>query len=338
MADAGYRITVQDGAKLSDEEIALDNLLFNTLELELWPQDPVTPEADAIAEHRAVPARVQQTAVRVWAPDGSLAGSLDLGIDPEKTDNPDVLGFGMTVHHAHRRRGIATGLLAHVVAFARANERDRLVFSTRAPVPAGARFAASLGAVAKSMSHTNHLPTAEVDRELMEAWVAEGPMRAEGYELLTWDGAVPEEHLGDFVDLMLVMNDAPRDDLEVNDFTLTPAEWREAEARSDAVGCERWMLVARRIKDGALGGFHRMAWVPALPNAVFVADTGVRPEHRGRALGKWLKAAMTLRVLDERPDVTDIRTDNADSNDAMLGINEQMGYRQLLGATTWEMS
>jgi hypothetical protein len=46
---------------------------------------------------------------------------------------------------------------------------------------------------------------------------------------------------------------------------------------------------------------------------------------------------MTIRILDERPDVTNVRTGNADSNDAMLGINKAMGYRPLLGQMVWEL-
>ena len=77
--------------------------------------------------------------------------------------------------------------------------------------------------------------------------------------------------------------------------------------------------------------------MPAYPKVMWVGSTGVRPEHRGHALGKWMKAAMTLRVLAEKPGVDDIRTGNADSNDAMLAINAAMGYRPLLGVTTWEL-
>jgi hypothetical protein len=31
------------------------------------------------------------------------------------------------------------------------------------------------------------------------------------------------------------------------------------------------------------------------------ANTAVAPAHRGRALGEWLKAAMTQKVIDELP-------------------------------------
>ncbi len=223
-----------------------------------------------------------------------------------------------------------------MAAFAQVEGRTRLNGRTYSRIPAGALFAGNAGATRKSESHTNHLPTADVDRALLEAWVHEGPRRAAGYELMAWDGPVPEEHLEAFVELLLVMNDAPRDDLELNDFTLTAPEWRETEQQGIAVGEQRWFLVARS-SDRTLVGLHDVSWAPAFPHVVFIGSTGVRREHRGHALGKWVKAAMTLRILDDRPDVVDIRTGNADSNDAMLGINRQMGYRPLFGVTTWEL-
>ena len=51
-----------------------------------------------------------------------------------------------------------------------------------------------------------------------------------------------------------------------------------------------------------------------------------------------MKAAMTLRILDERPTVTEIVTGNDTGNAAMLGINTEMGYRLKKSATTWELS
>jgi GNAT superfamily N-acetyltransferase len=338
MADESYRVTTHDAAAFTDDEISLETALFNTIEAEVWPEDPVTPVADAIAEARAIPARVQRTAFRVWGEDGSLVGSAQVSVDLEHDDNPDVLGCPIFVRHDHRRRGIGTALLREVCTFARTAGRQRLVGQTFSRIPAGDDFAERVGATRKAESHTNHLPTDEVDRELMQAWVRDGPNRAPGYELVAWDETIPNEHLSAFVDLMLVMNEAPRDDLDVNDFTLTPSEWREVEERAAAIGQVRWFLVARRISDGALAGLHDLAWVPAFPQVMFVGSTGVRLEHRGHALGKWMKAAMTLRVLDEKPEVTDIRTGNADSNDAMLGINRQMGYRPAFGVTTWELA
>jgi hypothetical protein len=67
-------------------------------------------------------------------------------------------------------------------------------------------------------------------------------------------------------------------------------------------------------------------------------NTGVRPEHRGHALGKWLKATMLQRIFDERPQAEEIRTGNADSNDAMLGINRALGFKPHRAHTTWQVT
>jgi hypothetical protein len=82
----------------------------------------------------------------------------------------------------------------------------------------------------------------------------------------------------------------------------------------------------------------RVSWRAYCPAVLNVEDTGVRREHRGHALGKWLKASMTLRILDERPSVVDIRTGNADSNDAMMGINRAMGYVPLMSSSIFELT
>jgi GNAT superfamily N-acetyltransferase len=338
MRAAGYRITEHDAAQFTEAEVATGNAFFNAIEAELWPEDPPTPHGAAIAAHHALPARLRRKEYRAWTSEGELVGSVAIDIDPDHDDDPDVVRFLILVARDYRRHAVGGCLLERVVALAHAEGRHRLVSKTYAPVPAGADFATAIGATAVSASHTNHLLVEDVDRPMMDAWVKQGPVRAPGYKLLVWDGAIPEEHLESFVELMLVMNDAPRDELAVNDFTLTAAEWRETEERTAALGYERWTLVARRRRDGALAGLHDLVWVPELPFAVHIGNTGVRPEHRGQAIGKWLKAAMTLRVLDERPGVVEIRTDNADSNDAMLGINREMGYQPLLGATTWEVA
>ena len=332
----GYVVTVHDAADFTADDLRLGMLLFNTIEQEIWPEDPVTPVADALARHKAKPNTVKRSAFRAWA-DGALVGSVEVTIDEAHEDNPDVLTSQIYVHQDHRRRGVGRLLLRHVANFASEHGRSRLIGQTYSRVPAGDRFAEAVGATAKAHAHSNHLPTADVDQDLLRTWVEEGPVRAPGYELLSWDGPVPEEHLDDFLDLLLVMNDAPSDDLDLNDFVVTPKRWREGEAQAAAVGQERWFLLARRVADGLLVGLHDLAWVPAYPNVMWIGSTGVRSEHRGLALGKWLKATMTLRVLEEKPHVADIRTGNADSNDAMLAINQAMGYRPFFGVTTWEL-
>ena len=333
-----YTYTLHDPLKYSDAEIAQLVDLQNTIQLEALPEDPLTPLDQVIAQFRAMPARLRRRSVRAWSSDGEFIGSTGIRVDPDHDDNPDMIGGNVTVRADHRGNGVGTQLLAYFVALAKQEKRTRIVGQTHDRLPAGGAFAECIGAEKKQWMHMNHLPIANVDVEKMKRWVADGPVRADGYELFGWDGDVPDEYMDDFLAAVLVMNTAPRDDLEENDFTLTAEQIREQERVGNAAGYVAWQLIARRKSDGAWAGIHDVTWNPAEPDLVYVGATGVFPEHRGHALGKWLKAVMTLRVMQERPNVTHIRTGNADSNDAMLGINKEMGYVPFIASTTWEIS
>ena len=332
-----FTITKHDPKQDTDEEVAERVAISNVLKDEILPDDPDSSVEQAIATLRSAPERIRRFSFRARDDAGALVGVGATSIDPENDDNPDVLWVNLSVLPGARREGLGSQLLAELVAVARAEGRTRLIGNTMGGHDAGEAFAAAIGAASRQANHLNHLPLAEVDRRMLERWVEEAATRAVDYELIGWDGAVPDEHLDRWLDLVLVMNTAPRDDLELNDFTITAEQVRDQERVMAAAGYETWVLVARHRESGEWAGFHDVTWDPAQPMYVYVDSTAVRPEHRGHALGKWLKAAMTLRVLDERPDVTNIRTGNADSNDAMLGINRQMGYRPLLGQTTWEL-
>ena len=65
--------------------------------------------------------------------------------------------------------------------------------------------------------------------------------------------------------------------------------------------------------------------------------TVVDPEHRRRGLARWLKAGMLDLVLLERKQVDRVRTENADVNEAMLKINDALGYRHFRTQTEWQL-
>ena len=49
--------------------------------------------------------------------------------------------------------------------------------------------------------------------------------------------------------------------------------------------------------------------------------------HRGHKLGLLLKTDMNLWLREVQPQLVEISTWNAESNDFMIGVNEAIGYR-----------
>jgi GNAT superfamily N-acetyltransferase len=177
-----------------------------------------------------------------------------------------------------------------------------------------------------------------LDRLLLERWIAQAAERAAGYELVGFEDRCPEELLEGFLDLIHVMNTAPRDDLEIEDFVMTPERFREDEDRWFERGYHGWRLIARRVADGAPAGFTEVAFPPYSESIAWQGATGVKPEHRNLGLGRWLKATMALQLLERKPQLEWVYTDNAFSNGPMLAINNAMGFREVRGYGAWQVA
>jgi GNAT superfamily N-acetyltransferase len=78
-------------------------------------------------------------------------------------------------------------------------------------------------------------------------------------------------------------------------------------------------------------GYHSLQ-----PDLVEQMDTGVDPKHRNQGLGRWIKAAMALKLRDGYPQVRRIDTENAGSNEPMLNINIEMGFKPILIENVWQ--
>jgi GNAT superfamily N-acetyltransferase len=252
-------------------------------------------------------------------------------------DNQHLMGAAVHVAPTHRRRGIARNLLRLVVDAAEDVGRTVLMGLSTDRVPAGEGFARRIGAKVGLVGHTNRLVLGDVDRDEIRRWIDDGPVRAPGYSLLAIDGRYPDDLAAEIVALFDVMNTAPRDDLDMEDQVTTVEQLREIEKSFFAQSGETWLLLARHDATGELVGWSQVGWLPHHADTVWQWGTGVKPEHRGHALGKWLKAKMIERIFAERPYAVDIRTHNADSNDPMLGINHALGFKPYRTDLNWQV-
>ncbi len=191
----------------------------------------------------------------------------------------------------------------------------------------GSAAAATVGLTVGQVEHRNRVRTADLPRAVLESWVADAEVGAAGYSLVAIDGPLPEELLETYASLVAVMNDAPFDDLAIEDFVLSADDVRTTGEATARRGTERWTVLARHDATGELAGLTQL-FIPAVDSwLVEQGDTGVVRGHRGHGLGRWLKAVNALRLLDERPDVQVVETWNAGSNAHMLAINHAMGFR-----------
>jgi GNAT superfamily N-acetyltransferase len=183
---------------------------------------------------------------------------------------------------------------------------------------------------------TSRLLFQEVDWDLMDSWVSRAAERASDYELIFLPSPIEDRYLEPFCDLMRVMNTAPSEDLEEEDEVVTPEYWRDFEAKMNLRGVDILNCVARHKPTGEMAGYTNVGYHSLQPDLVGQMDTAVDPKHRNKGLGRWIKAAMALKLRGEYPQVRRIDTENAGSNEPMLNINIEMGFKPILIENVWQ--
>ncbi len=329
-------IETLDVSAASETELEALYDLSRAEHLELWSEDAVPPYEQWRKEVLELPSHRKKFRWVVWADDRSeIVGASHLSLEFTET-NRDQAEIDVYVRADRRREGIARALLQPAVEAANAD--GRIIINGGGVTDADASaFCEALGAERKITERKSRMVLADVDRPMLEDWVVKAKERAEGYSLLRWDGPVPDEYLDKFVALTMVMNTAPRDDLEMDDWMHTAERQREGEQRALAHGRRWWTVVARHDESDELAGFTEFLFPPSDPKAAWQEATAVDPVHRDKGLGRWLKAANCLRLFEDRPEVEYVDTWNAYSNAPMLGINIAMGFEVIKSFSAYQI-
>ncbi|MGI8900086.1 MAG: GNAT family N-acetyltransferase [Nocardioides sp.] len=256
--------------------------------------------------------------------DGGVVGYADFWVG--EWDNTELAWFGLAVHPDHRRRGIGSALMARLLELTRESGRSKVGIDSW-DSEAGIGFASAHGLERKSQAISRRQLLAEVDRDVVERMYDEAQAAATAYELLRVVGRTPDDLLDRVAVMTAAINDAPTDDLDIEDEVFPPERVRNYEDATLARGHRMYRLMAQHRETGELAGQTIVAVEAERPTIGHQHDTSVTRGHRGNRLGLLLKSGM-LRWLEEvEPQLETIDTWNAESNDHMIAVNEQLGYR-----------
>ncbi len=249
-------------------------------------------------------------------------------VEVSEWDNLDLAWLGVTVHPDARRQGLGRQTLERVVAMATERGRTKLGSDAWDGTP-GVAFAESHGFEKKSQAVNRRQHLAEVSFDRIEKLFEEARVAASAYELVRVFGRTPDDLMPAVAEMSASINDAPLDDLDIEDENFAPERIRNYETAQLSRGQRLYRLLARHRETGALGGHTVVAVEEERPTLGDQHDTSVVRDHRGHRLGLFLKTGMNLWLREAEPQLETIDTWNAESNERMIAVNEELGYRAM---------
>ena len=256
--------------------------------------------------------------------DGEVVGLAEYSTS--QWDNHHLAWLWVSVRPSARRRGHGSAVIELLAARARSEGRTSLGISGW-DNEAGRAFAKRHGLELRSAEVARRQYLADLDRDELAARQREAQPHAEAYELVRRQGRSPDGELTALAAITAAINDAPTDDIDIEDEVFTADRVRDYETAQLGQGQRLHRVVARHRETGELAGHTVVAVSDERPGNAEQHDTAVARAHRGHRLGLLLKADMLDYLAETQPQVTSIETWNAESNDAMIGVNEFLGYR-----------
>ncbi|MBB5979618.1 GNAT family N-acetyltransferase [Kribbella solani] len=257
-----------------------------------------------------------------WA--GSLDGVVVGSAEVRPAGEPKTAFARIYVLPDMRGNGVGRSLLTEVVRDQQAAGMEILATTVLADTP-GARFALDLGAAIGDELVINVLDFETLDRAALRRVVDTDHI---GYRLVHWSGRTPDALVDSYALAKRAIADAPNNHLP----TGAVVKWdrglvRQSERERADRGAELWVTAAV-VGSSTVAAFTA---VEVGRSAVDVGqeDTVVVGEHRRLGLATWVKAAMALRLADERPSVRRLSSTTAIANTGMRTVNARTGFREL---------
>jgi GNAT superfamily N-acetyltransferase len=257
-------------------------------------------------------------------------------------DNVENAGIFFSVDPDQRRQGVGGRFAEFLLEFARGEGRRRAVFYGPAPLDGeapGAVLAERLGAELAFLGVRRQLDVDTIDVTRLDALEKERVGdHAKGYELVTWIDTCPEHLVDDAAALMARMGtDAPMGDLAHEPEVWDAARYRRKEEEAMERSRRRFATGAVECTSGRMVAYTDIGVSVIQPLVAYQWDTIVDPEHRGHRLGLLVKIANLKALRRFSPTTASIQTWNAESNEHMVAINDELGFRPAEYSKQWQL-
>jgi GNAT superfamily N-acetyltransferase len=248
------------------------------------------------------------------------------GLEMPTQDNRGLIWFELVVDPAERRRGVGSALLEHIVTVSGEVGRGLLMSAAWYGSP-GTTFLKRHGFAQASVAAQRRLSPQRLPRPGDDDLLEQARAASAGYEVVRVAGPLPENMLEEMLDTVRAINDAPLDDLELEDDVFTVERLRRYDSAQLAQQHRLYQLVARSPDDGSPVANTLVVVDGLRPHFADQHGTSVRREHRGHRLGLRLKLEMLAWLREEEPQLQMIDTWNQESNVHMIAVNDLIGCR-----------
>ena len=238
----------------------------------------------------------------------------------------DLAVCNLEVRPAHRRRGIATALLRVGLDHCVEQQKPTIIGTGLLSAEIQGFWGGRLGLECGLVERESQLVLDDVDPALMQRWVERRSERASDYRLEHVRGPFPPELRDVVAELNTAMNDAPDDDLDVDDEVWTLSEnW---------TGCDSYIFVTHW--DDSEGdtlwssdGNDLLTAAPSNAHIFFVSMASAKPDRRRKV--EEMRDSLTLGA--KRKDRVHFVTDRLDKIDGSVGamVSDYMDYQPQSG-------
>lgn len=290
--------------------------------------DPPPCPVDMVGSLRFAP---PDTELDDWVAcrDGQVVGALRLALP---AGAPVVRVDQLLVHPRLRRTGVGRMLFDHARERVAAHGRSSLTGTVVEPLTGSsgpALFAAAVGAVRSSSGAGVHQ---WLDLSRHDPLAAGVPPVPAGYRLVTWGTITPEEYAVAVSALELTLGGASLAEAEQQ---VETSYARRFEKMRVGRGRRAYHTGVVSEADGRLVGYTSISKTTGNPAHALQGMTVVHTSHRGHGLGMVIKLANLARAKENEPALRMLETTNAADNEAMIAVNEAMGYRAHDRWTSW---